>query len=288
MRNQWVMRPRAFTILADYAEPDLLAALAEGMSLIAEHVAALETAAQHQTGPHAARAAAAIRVVADDEAGKYLVLLDVARCARQTVDHKKRQLRRCGSHVAKGIYARAVDMRPATYGELIGYVGQLRQSHYLDGPNDVDWIFPNEIEAKREGRLYVDFVKADEGADWISPERFDTLEFDMPSGAVRLVAALHQAGFSTLTGLSIVADVWRDFVPEDDTRWREVASRSQDTLKRMGAAGVLAQATQADQHRIVNTWSYPLHQTAPEKGKEKAEVDENDLRHRQREWALGP
>jgi len=281
------MRPRAFTILADYAEPDLLAALAEGMSLIAEHVAALETAAQHQTGPYAARAAAAIRVVADDEAGKYLVLLDVARCARQTVDHKKRQLRRCGNHVAKGTYAKAVDMRPATYRELIRYVGQLRQSHYLDGPNDVDWIFRNEIEAEREDRLYVDFVDTDEGTDWISPERFDTLGFDMPSGAVRLVAAMHQAGFSTPTGLSIVADVWRDFVPEDDTHWGEVANRSRETLKRMEAAGVPAQATEADQYRIVDTWSYPLHQTAPEKGKEKAEVDPNDLR-RQQEWDPSP
>jgi hypothetical protein len=104
------MRPRAFPKLASYPEPKLLEALAEGLSLIAEHVLALETTASQQTGPHAARAASAIRVIADEEAGKYLILLDVARCARELTEYKDRQLARCSNHVVKGIYARMADM----------------------------------------------------------------------------------------------------------------------------------------------------------------------------------
>jgi len=168
------MRPRAFTKLASYREPKLLVALAEGMSLIAEHVVALDTTAGQQTGPHAARATSAIRAISDEEAGKYLVLLDVARCAREKAAKKADQLRRCRDDVVKGIYARMADMRPATYEELIGYVELLRPNHCLDGPSGMDWIFRNEIEAEREDHLYVDFVETDDGDGWLSPERFDS------------------------------------------------------------------------------------------------------------------
>ena len=76
------------------------------MSLIAEHIAVLEGDIRPDTSP---RAAAAIRVISDDEAGKYLILLDVARCARQPHKVVSDQLRRAGQHLAKGIYARAAD-----------------------------------------------------------------------------------------------------------------------------------------------------------------------------------
>jgi hypothetical protein len=276
-------RPRAFTQLATLAEPDLLAALAEGMTLIAEHVVALETAAQHQTGPYASRAAAAIRVVVDDEAGKYLILLDVTRCVREPARNNVEQLlKRCRSHRAKGIHASTTDMRPATYEELIRYVDRLSQSYYLDGQNDVDWIYANEIESRREGRLYVDLVKTDEGLSWISPPDFET----RPSSAARLVTSMHQAGFSTPTGLSIVADVWQGFAPENDTDWREVASRSQVTLERMEAEGVLSRATKADLTTIVDTWTYPLHQAVLQTTSNKTKDDAllNDLGRLQREW----
>jgi hypothetical protein len=104
------------------------------------------------------------------------------------------------------------DMHPATYRELIGLVEQLRSSHYLDGPNDVDWIFRNEIEAYREDRLYVDFVETDEGDEWLSPAHWDD-EFNITSGAVRLMAALHLSGFSTTLALSVVADAWEGLYP---------------------------------------------------------------------------
>jgi hypothetical protein len=39
---------------------------------------------------------------------------------------------------------------PANFAEQVSFANRLRRSHYLDGPNDVDWIFRNGIEAERE------------------------------------------------------------------------------------------------------------------------------------------
>ena len=152
------MRPRAFTALASLSPSKLCSALSQGMALIAEHVATLSAAAAAENGPGGARATAAVSVVADEEAAKYLILLDAARAARLPAEIRSRQLRRCSLHIPKGVYAEVVDIRPDRFDELIGYVDSLRVTHYLDGPNDVDWVFRNRVEESREDRLYVDPV----------------------------------------------------------------------------------------------------------------------------------
>jgi hypothetical protein len=262
--------------LASRSVPALLEALSEGLALIAEHVAALESAI---TEPGRRRANAAIRVVSEEEAGKYLVLLDVVRCARAPIGLRSRQLRRANDHLAKGIYARAAEIRPATFGELMGYVETLRRSHYLDGPNDVDWIFRNEIEARREAELYVDFVETDEGDDWQSPRYRDDLMVDPPSDACELVGSLHSAGFSTPQGLAIVAEVWDGFRPDRDTHWREVQALSDATLARLPAPQV-APVDDADLARIARTWTFPLWHIELD----RIEVDVDELRRRQQNW----
>ena len=109
---------------------------------------ALEASAESQSGQYAQRAAAAIRAISDDEAGKYLILLDAVRSTLKDQSLLQAQLRRCGDHLAKGIYQRAVSISPGTFGELCGYIEGLRVSHYLDGPNDVDWVFANVIDTE--------------------------------------------------------------------------------------------------------------------------------------------
>jgi hypothetical protein len=79
---------------------------------------------------------------------------------------------------------------------LVRYVDLLRRNYYLDGPNDVDWLFRNEIMAEREERLYVDYVETDDGDMWISPRRYDGIGPRYASGAVELVGALSRAGMS--------------------------------------------------------------------------------------------
>lgn len=274
------MRPRAAPRLASLRVPELLEALGEGMALVAEHVAALERVAERQEGPETPRAIEAIRVISDEEAGKFLILLDAARAAYADARVKEDQLRRTGHHIAKGIYARTADIRPATFGELVNFANRLRRSHYLDGPNDVDWIFRNEIEADREERLYVDYLETDEGDMWLSPQRFDSLGARYPSGAVELVSSLVRAGFCNSRALAIVGEVWRGFSPVAETHWVENQRLSRATLEGLPEDVVNPALTDDDVTRILTTWTFPLYKADLTRSKE----DLDRLRERQRDW----
>jgi hypothetical protein len=274
------MQPRAAPRLASLPVSGLLEALGEGMTLVAEHVAALERMAERQEGPETPRAVEAIRMISDEEAGKFLILLDAARAAYTGAGVKADQLRRTGDHIAKGIYARAADIRPATFGELVSYADRLRRSHYLDGPNDVDWIFRNEIEADREERLYVDYVETDDGDMWLSPQRFDNVGARHRSGAVELVSSLARAGFCNGRALNTVAEVWRGFSPLAETHWAENERLSRATLDGLPEDVVDRALTEDDVRRILTSWTFPLYDADLTRVKE----DLNRLRERQGDW----
>jgi hypothetical protein len=275
------VRARAIPKLASLRPPALLSALAEGMALVAEHVAALERAAEAHKGPETPRAVEAIRMISDEEAGKFLILLDTARCAFASNAVKSSQLRRTAYHIAKGIYARAADIRPADFAELLRFVDGLRRSHYLDGPNDVDWIFRNEIEADREERLYVDYVETDDGDTWLTPQRFDDLGVPRhSSGAVELVGALARAGFCDARVLGVTANVWRDFTPTPETRWGENEQRALETLEQIPAGAVSSDLCDGDVGRIRASWTFPLYDVDVSRIDEDLEA----LRARQRNW----
>lgn len=248
------------------------------MGLVAEHVATLEQIAIRQEGPAAARAVEVLRVVSDEEAGKFLILLDVARCANAEPALKADQLRKASNHIAKGIYQRAVDIRPADFAELLRFTKGLRASHYLDGPNDVDWIFRNEIEAEHEEKLYVDYVSTDDGDSWYSPRRYDDLGPDYASGAAELVVAMSRAGFCTTEVLTTIAEVWRDFRPEPETQWSDCRELNRATLERIL---VDPELSDEDVSRILNTWTFPMYDV----DLRRIDVKLDDLRERQRNWS---
>lgn len=267
--------------LAALGAAELLGTLAEGLSLVAEHVAALEQIAGRQEGPAAARAVEVLHVVSDEEAGKFLILLDVARCAEAESALKADQLRKASNHIAKGVYQRAVDIRPADFAELLRFAKGLRASHYLDGPNDVDWIFRNEIEAEREEKLYVDYVSTDDGDSWYSPRRYDDLGPDYASGAAELVLAMSRAGFCSTEVLTTIAEVWRDFRPEPETQWSDCRELNRATLERIPADVVDPELSDEDVSRILNTWTFPMYDV----DLRKIDVKLDDLRERQRNWS---
>lgn len=260
----------------------------------------LDSAARRQTGAGAARAAAAIGLIANEEAAKYLILLDTARCGRQSQKLKVRQLKRFNDHISKGVYANVVDIRPDYFHELVGYVNELRASHYLPDWDDVKRIYEkyglqiadaagrvqrNMILAEREGCLYVDFAENDHGgAVWITPASWDFVG-SMPdpdhsiSGVVDLVGALHRTGLSTESGLAIVDQVWNEFTPEPTTRWEQVHERIEATIDQLAAASLSDMARGDDARTILDTWTFPLHSIEVEAQR----VDLEDLWELERE-----
>jgi hypothetical protein len=278
------VKPRAFRRLAGVSTRDLIASLSDGLPMIAEHIQKLEDDAAGASP----RGVAAIRVISDDEAGKYLVLLDAVRCARRPGNVRSEQMRRAGDHLAKGVYARVAEMSPADFAEVVRYIDWLRQEYFLDGPNDVDWIFRNEIEAYREERLYVDLIADGDGVRWHTPEFWDDttgMFSNDPSGAVQLVGALHRAGFETADGLRVIADVWEDFEPKlktektKATHWQEVVGLIEETVRRLVETSDHVPSDD-DLRQIYQRWSFPLW------GIDLAmiEGDLRALRERQNNW----
>jgi AbiV family abortive infection protein len=139
---------------------------ADAPALAARNALALEADARELWQQKRGRGHAALRCHATEEAAKFLVLLDAVRCPRDPRDVLERQLSRFHDHLAKGIYARYCDLEPHTLADADRFTETDRLDFYLDGPNDVDWIFPNSILFARESALYVDYVKTDEGHVW--------------------------------------------------------------------------------------------------------------------------
>ena len=135
------------------------------------------------------RACGIIRSLVEEEAAKVLILLDVVRCPKGERNGRTRALNSFYSHLAKRIYAEACSWRPSNFYDLEQYIDLERREYYLDGPNDVDWIFLYDAKAERERRMYVDYVQDVTEQDgeryWVFPtattsgERHD--EHDTPT-----------------------------------------------------------------------------------------------------------
>ena len=149
---------RAIGDLEQFADKRLFEELSEGMPLIVDNAARLDDTAHrlHRDGEF--RASEIMRGFAEEEAAKFLILIDYVRCPRNS-EHRTQVLKRFYGHVAKRIHAMACSYpRIASFGELSELVESECRPWYLDGPNGVDWISPNSIAAEREQGLYVDYV----------------------------------------------------------------------------------------------------------------------------------
>lgn len=275
------MKARATAALAQLPDGKFIEAVARGLSVTAEWIESLERWAAHLEENHAG-GAEVLRVVADEEAAKYLILVDAVRCPRRFQKERVRQLKRCHRHIEKGIYAKACSCSAPTYKELLEYVEHMRLSYYLDGPNDVDWIFRNVVEAQREERLYVDYVEGDDGQEWWTPARFDRSPMlSSASSAVRLVRSLTRASLGVPAGLQIVADIWRNFEVKDETTYTELLDTINETIQRLQASGVLQVDFGAHDHRVIaDSWQFPLYLA----DLTVIQVDVEELRERQRSW----
>lgn len=219
--------------------------------------------------------------IAEEEAAKILILLDAVRCPRQQQKQFSRQLWRFYRHLAKRIYAEACRWRASTFGELVSYIDQERQEFYLDGPNDVDWIFPNRILQNREGEMYVDYVDTDEGHLWFTPTD-DSSGFLLTPTVLELVRALTVSGCTTPKALTTIAEMWRPISMTDDYHWTDLRDLNYATLKKLESQGLLQEQTQEVYRTIINNWSFPIYSAELE----IAHVDQSELRDIQKHWPL--
>lgn len=231
------MEPRRAKDLAQLSDQDFFAAVSDGLALVHENAVRLWQSAKLLAEQHHFRGAEIIKGIAEEEAAKYLLLLDAVRCPRKPDSERfARQLGKFNRHLARGLYAEICDWRPVDLREVRAGIERECQAYYLDGPNDVDWIFRNDIERKREEALYVDYVQYDHGHEWVSPEKMERLNASMSMffrepTAVRLISTLHAADFASPESLAVIAQIWRSEEFGDDARHDRFAAFTRATLQ---------------------------------------------------------
>jgi AbiV family abortive infection protein len=274
------VRPRATKDLCQLSSTDFFGTLSEGLTIIARNVDGLWNGAltlQDNKQFHGARV---LRAVAEEEAAKFLILLDAVRCPNRD-GLLAGQLDRFGNHLAKGLYARACGMRPVSLGQLQEYMDDCRRDFYLDGPTGADWILRNEIFYDREGALYVDYVDVGGDRYWLDPA--DTAATSSPStepAAVQLLRHLHDAGFATASALAVVADVWHPLELTPDTHCTTVRSTNRETLERLDDKELLNDIDARALSFIVTEWQFPMYSL----DLSLIKVDKERLRELQAEW----
>ena len=247
--------------LEQLSDIDLFETLSEGMPLIVDNATSLDETARRLCRDGEFRASEVMRGFAEEEAAKVLILIDYVRCPSES-GRKAQVLSRFYGHVAKRIHAMASEYpRIASFGELSELVERECRPWYLDGPNDIDWIFRNSISAKRDRDLYVDYVQdvtdAAGACFWIAPAPSDDFRSQYPaSDCVMLVQCLSRAGAVSAGGLVEIADVWRGFAPDPYTDREELHCLILETLDRF--ARLCGAVDEADARFIVDHWPFPL------------------------------
>lgn len=255
------MLPRSLRRIVNAPRSQRNAIIAEGLALLVEHIGQLRNGTEQLNAASQHRTAAILDMIASEEAAKVLILLDLVRLGWRDGEAVNRQISYFSSHVARGIYARLVEFNLGHFGEARQQVERLREDRYLDGPNDVDWIFRNEIETEREELLYVDYVAYEtEGVRWVSPASRDGYRSSRMDEGVLLVQAMERLNMLSLPALDLLATYdW----PTIDNDSYPYASQRQETfafLKFLDGANLIPNGPSSeDVGLILERWQFPLH-----------------------------
>lgn len=277
------MRSRAIVDLVQLSESTFFADIAEGLTAIHENAARMAEGIRVLSEGKNYRAARILEALVQEESAKYLMLLDAVRCPRKPAERFKRQLQKFNEHLAKGLYADASNWSPVDFKEIRVNIDRECEEYYLDGPNDIDWIFENWIIRQREEAFYVDYVAEDDGThQWWSPRRYDLGSFSIMGvpAVYRIANALQVSGVGRREALAIVADIWRPVHIQDSTHFSEIRSLNEKTIEGLSRAGLLLESGAGLRYEICDKWPFPMYDL-PMK---KTPVNKAKLREVQQRW----
>jgi AbiV family abortive infection protein len=271
------MRIKAVRDLIQKSDSELFAELEQGLRLCHENaertmsdVAVIAAQKRH-------RAATILQNVANEEAAKALILLDVVRCPRAATDERTRLFKYFINHLPKGIYASVCDIRPCSFAEVRQWVDRERKEFYLDGPTGTDWIYANTITTSREQAMYVDYVYAEGNYWWHDPGRYDTDLYSgwgfPPSSVVRLTTALRTAGFFSMAALTVIAEIWRSVTINDSLSIHDLRKLNGVTIEKLNEKELLTTTDQKALGLIFHEWIFPLYPLDLFVDENKAEVE---------------
>ncbi|MBK9168045.1 MAG: AbiV family abortive infection protein [Bryobacterales bacterium] len=259
------MSPRAIKNLAQLPDNQFLVELSKGMRLCVLNSLQLWRDARILLGKDHLQGFNILKMFVEEEAAKFHILLDAARCPRQPTDILERHLKYFTQHLAKGLYALYYNLySPTDLAEVRQHLYRERQALYLDGPSNVDWVFRNDILRQREESIYVDYVAYEDGYKkeefWHWPDKRRLrigLGRERPK-VLHVAAALHGAGLTSVEALPIVSNVWRQVTIDDSLNWSELRQVNIQTLQMIDEKGLLRRRPQTVYCSIANDWLFPL------------------------------
>ena len=279
---------RTISDLDKFQDDRLFKEISDGIPLIVQNAISFDTTAHGLYQLKEFRASEIIRGFAVEEAAKVLILLDAVRCPRDA-GRLSETLKCYYSHFWKRIYAEICSFpKIVSFKELYEFINLKCRPYILDGPKMVDWIIPNSIIDEREQEIYVDYVR-DINTDtdehfWRIPEDLELdpekYMYESPD-VVRLCHALSEAGAKSPEGLAIIAEIWRDFVPNLKKGREELCDLIACTLDRLTECG----QTEGDKSLfkyITSYWSFPLWPLLPIKMPSNKETLEELRKERRR------
>lgn len=254
------MNPKAIRDLAQFPDDQLRLVVAEGLELLHSNMGRLVKSANKLAGLEDEQSRRILLSIAEEEAGKYLILLDAIRCPRNPPHLLGEHLRKFYDHLARGIYCKVCAWRPADFAEIMQGVAREREAFYLDGPNDVDFIYRNQILSDREEAIYVDFSLIEGEHQWVAPLRTGLHLFgSLTSAGIKRVHALHQTGIGKPEALGVIAKTWHVFTFDANTHYQEFREQNLNTLKAVEAAGFLEACDNSVYAEVINEWPFPMY-----------------------------
>ena len=256
------MRIRAIADLCKLSQRDRLNVISEGLLHVIENSEAIESSACILAQHDSKRGYIVLHALAQEEAAKFLILLDAVRCPNKQSDKFSNQLKRFNDHLAKGIYIKYYVTRPATFSQVENWVVEECDEYYLDGPIGVEWIFRNDIFQHREEPIYVDYVEMDNKHIWLSPKQLENDRYNLAqvqTHTLELVRCMSEAGFCKAESLEVISNIWNSLKLVEDTHWQDILKLNEDTISKLKEKNILEDQPVNTYRYIVQNWLFPLY-----------------------------
>ncbi len=271
------MKARQIGRLATLPDEELFAELATGLEYVCASAIELHEQACVLAEAKHPRGAWILNQLASEEAAKFLILLDAARCPRDNPELLKKHLPRFYLHLPRSIYAAACIWRPASFGEYRGYLDQELQSHYLDGPSGLDWLYRNRLIEERENTLYVDYVELEDGYAWSVPYSYPDsadAEWHVPLNViVQLAKSFSDLGVETSYAVHAIATRWRQLELTDDFGIGQLREVNWETAQELARLVNMSGSKESACRDVAEHWPFPMYAMELK----KVEVDRRTL-----------
>lgn len=245
--------------LSHMAHDERLAFIAKGLPIILESARGFWIASREIKDR--SREANVLAGFAEEEAAKILILMDIVRCPRKIVSSKVGTM--VGlfyDHLARLIYAEAVDWKPMHVAQLREYVDMQRKAHYLEGSVG-EYIVPNWNVARRESQLYADIeAYEDEVPGWNAPSGTAYLFPSFVPSVMRLVEALSAVGVFTGPGVAATAEIFGQLEFKDAEHHGDEERLTEQLFTRLVAENLTTEAASQDHvGELYRTWQLPMY-----------------------------